>query len=489
VTRSILSAVLVAAVGVVVLFLVNLGVTRIPPEHYRQVVERAVQDGTMDETIRQAFTPDRRIHLVGGSECMILGMLVTPRETPVRASISPRVPVVVEHVDVPAAPGFGPAEVCRILGRYMASLAGAHVPFVHVANHHRYLHAPLTLAALMLALVSLHAAEWLLLLTCYAAVAVLGLAAAVRMRAPDASERRRALAFLILAGVFGAFYGLPVFGRSFAHAPTDVALIAFCLVGLLTPLCELPERRFAVVVAAFGSAIAVLELLTGGIPTALALLIALIALGNAPDARILWRRLAVGVACFCVAIATCFALKFVAIALAWGPDEVAPLVGMLGARMTGNIGSWPALEQWVTRLGFDTGAINDSVVFRRLLGVAFVTYSAFILAWGSHLLGAALVIVPPPLLLALTLVALRRVPRDQWLAQPQPLLLAAAAVPFAWYLAFPWHTTTHSLFMVRLVTPNVALAAIALVLLPGRGPRYRTARAGTMTRAPAAPDS
>jgi hypothetical protein len=160
---------------------------------------------------------------------------------------------------------------------------------------------------------------------------------------------------------------------------------------------------------------------------------------------------------------------------------------MLGARMTGNIGSWPALEQWVTRLGFDTGAINDSVVFRRLLGVAFVTYSAFILAWGSHLLGAALVIVPPPLLLALTLVALGRVPRDQWLAQPQPLLLAAAAVPFVWYLAFPWHTTTHSLFMVRLVTLNVALAAIALVLLPGRN--YLAAGAGTMTRAPAAPDS
>jgi len=83
-------------------------------------------------------------------------------------------------------------------------------------------------------------------------------------------------------------------------------------------------------------------------------------------------------------------------------------------------------------------------------------------------LGALIVIVPVPLLMVLTWVALRRVPRAQWLVRPQPLLLAAACVPFAWYLAFEGHTLTHSFFMVRPVALNVALAAIAAVMLPAR---------------------
>jgi hypothetical protein len=268
--------------------------------------------------------------------------------------------------------------------------------------------------------------------------------------------------------VLAAFYALPVYGRSFAHAPTDIVLILFSLVGLLTPLCRLPERRFAILVAAFGTAIAVLELLTGGLPTAFALLVALVVLGDPPDAGTLWRRLALGVACFVVAVATCFAAKLAAVALVWGPGEVASLFGMLGARMTGDIVNWPALEHWVTRFGLDANAINDNVVVRRLLGIGLVTYSAFVLGWGSHALGAALVIVPVPLLVMLTCIALRRVPREQWLAQPHIFLLAASLVPFCWYLAFPWHTTTHSFVMVRLVTLNVALAGIAIVLLPGR---------------------
>jgi len=71
--------------------------------------------------------------------------------------------------------------------------------------------------------------------------------------------------------------------------------------------------------------------------------------------------------------------------------------------------------------------------------------------------------------------------------QPQPLLLVASLVPFAWYMAFPWHTTTHSLFMVRPVALNVAFAAIAAVMLPASLRDAGTASADAATQAARTP--
>jgi hypothetical protein len=467
VTRDILSAIVVALLAVIALFVVNLGATSLSPERYRKVVLDAVQDGTMTRTLRQPFAPQREIRLINNSECLILVMLVTDRDSRVKASISPRMMIQRERTDLPRIPGYGPDLVCRILGGTMLQQAGTPVPFLEPGNHHRYLHAGLTLATFVLALVPLHVAGWILLFACYAALTVLALAAALRMRRAPPAERRRALAFLFMAGVLAAFYALPVFGRTFAHAPTDIAIVAFMLVGLLHPLCRMPEQRFALAVATFGTAIAAFELLTGGMPTGLAVLIALIALGDAPDAATVWRRLIVGVACYGVALTTCFAAKLLAVMVVWGPAELTAMVKILGTRMFNNI-NWPALENWLIRFGFAPDPMNQNMVVRHLLGLALVTYSAFVLGWGSHVLGALIVIVPVPLLMVLTWVALRRVPRDAWLIHPQPLLLAAACVPFVWYLAIVWHTLTHSFFMVRPLALNVAFAAIAVVMLPAR---------------------
>jgi hypothetical protein len=483
--RSLVSAVGVALLGVIALFVINLGIARIAPDHYRAVVAEAVRDGTMTQTVQQTFAPNRRVAVVGVADCLLLAMLVIPRDSAVRASISPRMPVLPGGVDPPPAAGFGPDETCRTLA-WLMDPNGPPVP-LEIKRHHRYLHAPFTVAAVMLAVVPLNVAQWVLLLACYAALGVLAIAAAGRMRAPDPGERRRAIAFLIIAGVLAFFYALPVFGRGFAHGLTDIVVIVFILVGLLHPLGRLPERHFALVVAAFGTGIAMLELLTGGIPMGLAILIALIALGGAPDVRTVRRRLAIGVGCYGVAMATGFAAKIAAIAIVWGPGEVAPLFDMLGSRMTGEVRAWPALEQWGARLGFDVSSIDHSAVARRLLSAAMVTYSAFVLAWGSHVLGALFVLAPVPLLMALTWVALRRVDRDAWLVQPQPLLLVASLVPFAWYMAFPWHTTTHSLFMVRPVALNVAFAAIAAVMLPASLRDAGTASADAATQAARTP--
>jgi hypothetical protein len=286
------------------------------------------------------------------------------------------------------------------------------------------------------------------------------------MHSTEPAEHTRAFAFLATAFVLVAFYALPVFGRAFSHAATDIVITLFLLLALLRPLCQMPERRFILVVSAFGTAIALLDLLTGGIPMGLATLITAIALGGADDGDLLVRRLVIGVGCFCVAVVTCFAVKLIAVAIVFGTGEVVAFFGLLGSRMAGAVGTWPGLEQWAARLGFDAGMVDRSVLARLALTGAMVTYSSFVLAYGSHALGAALVILPVPILMVLTVVALRRVERRDWTLQPQPYLLLASLVPFVWYMAFTWHTATHSFFMVRPLALNVALAVIAAVMLP-----------------------
>ena len=494
--RNIAVAAAIAVVATTALFLVNLAVTGLGPDRYRDVVLEAMRDGTLTRTVRQPLAPGREIPLVGGTDCLVLGMLVVRRDTPVMASISPRVPDVHDRVLEQPEPGFGNDLFCRLLGKTMGVHLGKPVA-VTVLNHHRYLHGTFTLAALTLALVPLRVAGLVWVSLCFFAVAVLALAAVLRMRSPDPDERRRALTFLIIAAALATFYALPIFGRAFAHAPSDLVLIGFLLFGLLFPVNALPERTFAIVVALFGAAIAILEMLTGGIPIGLAAVITVVALGGAPQDvapagadplhhhgrapghgiraalagvghALMRRRLIVGVACYAAAITACFVTKLVGIALVWGPDEVGLFFGLLGMRMIGEIGAWPLLDQWAARFGFDAGLFDRSVLARLVVTFVMITYSGFVLAWGSHALGAALVLLPVPLLAVLTCVAQRRVDREQWRLLPQPLLLVASLVPFAWYLAFTWHTATHSYFMVRPLALNVALVAIAAVLLPRR---------------------
>jgi hypothetical protein len=89
-------------------------------------------------------------------------------------------------------------------------------------------------------------------------------------------------------------------------------------------------------------------------------------------------------------------------------------------------------------------------------------YSAFILGWGSHVLGAAIVIIPVPLLLWLTYRATRHAREKGW---PLELLaiFAAALIPIAWYVAFLNHTILHSAFMVRPMALAAGLAAVAWI--------------------------
>ena len=71
----------------------------------------------------------------------------------------------------------------------------------------------------------------------------------------------------------------------------------------------------------------------------LATLIALIALGEAPDQRTLVDRLVAGTTAFTAAIVACFGYKMLAVGAAFGTNGLSEFVGALGHRMDGSVQS------------------------------------------------------------------------------------------------------------------------------------------------------
>jgi hypothetical protein len=466
--RSILLAGLIGIFCTIGLFVLNFAAMGISPDHYRKVVEDAAADGSFLRTLHLPLAPSKDIVPYDGNDCLILEMLSLPRESRVKASISPRFAALTNPGLPGAVPGYVTLPHCQMLAAVMDPRRPGPIPLTY---YHRYLHGDLTVAALLLAVLQFATAGKLLLLACYGALAALAATALVRMRGASIRQRRRAAAFVVITIVLAAFYELPQFGGSFSFAPTDLVIAGFLLFGLVRPVCRLSERSFVIASATFGAAIAIFEFLTGGIPIALATLITMVALGEAPDGETLVRRLWLGVLSFSVAVVACFACKVVVVAMIWGPHEIADAVLTLNDRLVGPVAARvPAeLAAVMVRLGLEVSSIDTNVMVRVLLVGVMLTYSAFILGLGSHVLGAALVLVPLPALAVLTYRALRQVRPAQWIEQPQALLLLAGLVPVIWYLAFTNHTFTHSYMMVRPMALDIALALIAVSMGRGEG--------------------
>jgi hypothetical protein len=330
--------------------------------------------------------------------------------------------------------------------------------------YHRYIHGTVTTAALLLSVMSFQQATILLLGACYALLAGLIVAAALRLRSKLPSERRRAAAFLFVGLALALFYALQLFGRSFCFAPVDMAVIGFILFGLFQPLGRISELRLVVAAAVFGTAIAILDRLVGGLPMALAVLLVLVVLGEAQDRAALIRRLALALAAFLAAAVSCLVFKQLIVLAVWGPDALVDFASRLGQRTGGGVTEEvsASVKQRLDEVGLSLAWLDANFASRIVFAGIMLLYSAFILGWGSHLLGAAIVILPLPLLLVMICLACRRRPVRSW---PLELLVitGAAMIPFAWYLAFLNHTILHSSFMVRPLALSAGLVAVVWI--------------------------
>ena len=481
--RSFITGVTVAILSMTALFVVNFALTQISPEHYRRVVLQALESGTLATVTHVSFAPGKDIYPFGGNDCLILGALVVPRDAPLKASVSPRQPLAGEETD--SAPGYPAAALCRGLAATMRAITRnpAADQFPPPSYYHRYIHGDTTVAALLLGGLSFAAATTTLLVACYAMIAAIAVLALFRLRNGDAAERRRAGAFLIIAATLACFYGLPVFDRSFSFAPTDLVVFAFILYGFLQPLGAIPLQRLVIAAAVFGSLIAILEFLTGGVPLGLATLVALIGLGQTPDWPTLRNRIGIGMAAFTAAVIACFAYKLLAVATVFGTNELSVFVEMLGQRMGGSVevNLSESAKAALSAYHIDPQWLDANILTREAFAGLMLTYSSFFLGWGSHLLGAAIVLVPTPLLVALGWSSYRE-RRISPVARERLALAAAGAVPVLWYVVFANHTILHSSYMVRPLALNVALCVVAA--LPSRRATTGRSRARIADAAP-----
>jgi hypothetical protein len=460
--RGMIAGVAVAVLSMTALFGINFAVTQISPEHYRRIVVQALESGTLATVTHLTFAPGKDVYPFGGNDCLILGALVMPRDARMKASVSPRLPVADDDSD--GAPGYPPAALCRWLAATMRMISRnqADDQFPPPSYYHRYIQGDTTVAALLLAIMSFAAATNTLLAGCYAMLAGIALVAIFRLNIGEPAERRRAGAFLILAAVLACFYGAPVFDRSFSFAPTDFVVFGFILYGLLQPFGTIPRQRFILAAALFGSLIAILEFLTGGIPLGVATLIALIALGGTSDWRTLRNRVAVGTAAFAAAIVACFGYKLLAVAAVFGTNELSVFFETLGHHMGGSIEAnlSDSVKAALTAYHINPQWLDANILTRAAFAGLMLTYSSFFLGWGSHVLGATIVLLPTPLLIAVGYFSYP----DRCIserARERLGLALAGAVPVVWYVLFINHTILHSSYMVRPLALNLALCVVA----------------------------
>jgi hypothetical protein len=470
--RGAISGVAVALLGMTALFAVNFVVMQISPEHYRRVLAEAVESGTLATVMHLPFAPRKDIYPYGGNDCLIVGALALPRGSRIETAVSPPMPTWGDIAGITSPTGYPPAAHCLVLAATMNAVTSAAAPdqISERAYIHRYLHGDVTVAALLLAFMSLGTASAVMLAACYGILTAVALLALLRLRADSPTERRRAAAFLIIAATLACLYALPIFGRSFSFAPSDFVIFAFILYSMLQPLGQIPRRRFILATAAFGTLTAIFEFLTGGIPMGLATLIALIALGGTPDQRTLVDRVLVGTTTFVAAIVACFGYKLLAVAAVFGTNELADFSRQLTHRVGGSVQSLLSdnAKETLKAYRIDPLWIDANIFTRVLFAGVMLTYSSFYLGGGSHLLGAAIVLLPTPLLVTIGLFSFPQ--RNISEAARERVGLAAAGMALVlWYLLFANHTITHSSYMVRPLALNVALCIVCIVFaLPRR---------------------
>src|SRR6266853_1260277 len=115
--RGMIAGVAVAVLSMTALFGINFAVTQISPERYRRIVVQALESGTLATVTHLTFAPGKDVYPFGGNDCLILGALIMPRDTRMKASVSPRLPLGDDDSD--GAPGYSPAVLCGWLAATM----------------------------------------------------------------------------------------------------------------------------------------------------------------------------------------------------------------------------------------------------------------------------------------------------------------------------------------------------------------------------------
>ena len=472
------------------LYLINLFILHVGPNHYREVVENAVTKGNFVSELPMplAYHSPRYAHEV--NDCLSLAILVYPRhDPPLIQPISPMVPdrttSIISQADL-VAKGYPPPGHCSDLYRFLQNPQD--VPYS--GYYHRYLHGSTAYIGFLLAFLSIRAARLLSVLMSYGFIAFLAIASFLNIRKHRRSGQpfARDLAFFVLALDLILIGGIYPYAWSLTLAPSYCVVFAFLILSYFRPLATIGEREFVVIALAFGCLTIFFELNTGEIAIGLMALLVALALGEATDARLLLRRALLGAGCFCLAVVLCLALKMVVVAAVWGSRELTVFQSNLAIRF-GHENLAANLTPKEVRL-FSMTHVDPYLLERsRTLASAYTFFKTLYASWGLFYGSLVLAVVVIVTSWTGSIIVNWRAMRSNLPAPERMafgLLLAAAMVTPAWYLAFPNATILHSSYFSRPLAWIPALFMVGIIcrrswLLPGllamESPKAKSRRA------------
>ena len=434
----------------------------------RQGIATKLESANARQAFRQSWAAwsGRAIPRTGGNDCLVLAMFLQDYPSRATEAVSGRVPPA--DALPQARPGEPTIPTCLQLVAALERPVHADPAAIY---YHRYLFGQRVLAALGLAVMPPDALGVVTLLLNVLVLLLVLVPAVCRGLAPGAWRDR---GFAAIAATLLLFDGLWLFGIYFSFGLSDLVLAGFLAFAYHDGLAHAPEPRFATGVALFGVATAAFELLTGGIPFGLALLLGVVALDGPADAPALLRRAWHGSVIFMLAILLSFACKLALVALLVDANVLADFRAALATRLgTGALAALPAHEvAWVASFGIAVASIEHSWALSVLYMLARLGYATFVIGYGSPVLGMAIIGVAFGATVVLLIRRLRH-STDATTRTRLALLSVSALVMPVWSLVFLSHTLLHAIWMVRPFAWFVALAGL-LVLWPATG----RARAG-----------
>lgn len=317
--------------------------------------------------------------------------------------------------------------------------------------YHRYVHGQTVVARFLLQVISVRDIRRL-----YAAltslVIIAGLAVAM-LAATKPEKRRDGLFWLVAFLVVSRWFGLEAFGQSLGHAPSDLIIIGQMLIMVCGVLAGgLDPRGMPIIAAMFGTLTMIFELLTGGIPLGMALLMGGLPFAIAPSrAETSGKLVSViieALVAYIVAILTVILVKLTIVARLFGIGALRAMGAQLAYRM--GIGPAPAAEigqpsDVPDLLTSILGHLDAMVAGSRLLPFAMLYLSMIAGIWALRH--------------ALKYQAIR--------AKERAILLAASNLPLVlWTLSFRQHMAEHAFFMDRILVWTIVsgLALFVMVL-------------------------
>ena len=413
----------------------------------RQAVRRHLVAAVLDGTFNAHFGYGPFGGLVWPRhtmDCVIGSMLLAPSAGPLVDAMSNRWPVVNGSWRDPRMPE---TLDCQAFARAIPELGPGYGDVEYVPLD-RYIMGIRIFARSVLSLMPLERAARIMRGIAFALLGAVGLTALWQLGTARAERSSLQLpaGYLIIAGCLAALYGVHYFDATFFFAPPDYVHFAFIWISLIAPLARLSPARRALYAASYGSLTAIFEVLTGGIPFALALLPLLLALGFEGERRTYLTQVIQLWTAFCAAVIACFVIKrgFTGVFLA----NEESFLHFLFYRMYGEP---VAASGTKLTLGFLLAAYR---IWSRLI------------ALGSANIGTGLVLTALGVFATLTWRA-RKLP---WCAHRSVLIACwlGLVVLIAWSVAFLNHTAVHPYFMARLLIIPVIGATVLVTrrLLP-----------------------